>query len=93
MSRNDQILIKKHEGKFYVFSVMAESWKVDGETNPLKLTRAIASFPTREEALVFAHDLDVQDSDGGTEYGVHEERLCKDGAEVTIKTSPQYRND
>ena len=31
MSANDQILIKKHKGKWYVFNVMAESWSKDNE--------------------------------------------------------------
>lgn len=81
MSRNDQILIKKHKGKYYVFDVMAESW---GETNTLYTKDAIGVFKTREEALVFAQDHNNKDEWGGTEYGVWENYLAKDGAKVKI---------
>lgn len=81
MSRNDQILIKKHKGKYYVFDVMAESWS---NTNTLSTKDAIGVFKTREEALTFAHDYNNKDEWGGTEYGVWENVLAKDGAEVKI---------
>jgi len=81
MSRNDQILVKKYKGKYYVFSVMAESWS---ETNTLNISAAEGVFKTREEALIFAHDYDNKDEWGGSEYGVVEERLSKDGAKVKI---------
>lgn len=81
MSRNDQVLVKKYKGKYYVFSIMAESWS---KTNPLSVKEAKGVFNTREKALVFAHDLDNKDDWGGSEYGVHEEYLSKDGAKVKI---------
>lgn len=78
MSKNDQILVKKHKGKYYVFNVMAESWS---ERNNLYTKDALGVFKTREEALAFAHDYNNK---GETEYGVWEEYLAKDGAKVRI---------
>lgn len=91
MSRNDQLLVKEHKGKFYVFDVMAESWgEFDDEkgltsnTNHLSLNEAKGEFDTREAAHEFAHKLDAADDWGGSEYGVIDEVLCKDGAPVEI---------
>ena len=81
MSRNDQILIKKYKGEYYVFDVMAESWS---KTNPLRTEEALGVFKTRKEALIFAHNHDNKDKWGGSEYGVVEEKLSKDGANVKI---------
>ena len=81
MSRNDQILVKKYKGKYYVFSVMAESWS---KTNTLNIKEAIGVFDTREKAIISAHNADNKDEYGGSEYGVREERLYKDDAEVKI---------
>ena len=81
MSRNDQVLVKKYKGKYYVFDVMAESWS---ETNPISIKEAKGVFNTREEALVFAHDYNNKDEWGGLEYGVVEESLAKDGADVNV---------
>jgi hypothetical protein len=85
MSRNDQILVKKHGGKFYVFDVMAESWvDQDQNINGLNLKEAKGSFDTREEAHKFAHKLETEDDFYGSEYGVVDEVLYKDGAPVAI---------
>lgn len=92
MSRNDQLLVKEHNSKFYVFDVMAESWgewddennKPKSSLNHLSLKEAKGTFDTREEAHKFAHKLDSEDEWGGSEYGVQDERIYKDGAEVEI---------
>lgn len=87
MSRNDQLLVKEHRGKFYVFDVMAETWCDDMEcksVNHLPIKEASGPFNTREEAHKFAHKLDAEDAWGGSEYGVVDEVLYKDGAKVTI---------
>lgn len=92
MSRNDQLLVKEHNSKFYVFDVMAESWgefdderqRPIGNKNHLSTQEAKGVFNTREEAHRFAHKLDEEDDWGGSEYGVVDEVLCKDGAEVII---------
>ena len=81
MSRNDQILVKKYKGKYYVFDVMAESWS---KTNPLSISEAKGVFDTRTQAIMFGHELDSKDEWGGSEYGVREERLYKDDAKVKI---------
>lgn len=93
MSRNDQLLVKEHNGKFYVFDVMAESWgewddigKVPvGDANKLSILEAKGVFDTREEAHKFAHKLDAEDEWFGSEYGVVDEVLYKDGADVIIE--------
>jgi len=96
MSRNDQILVKEHEGRFYVFDVMAESWGetrydemmrtwvVVSNTNYLSLSDTKGSFPTREAAHKFARHYESLDDWGGSEYGVVDEVLFKDGAPVVI---------
>lgn len=84
MSRNDQMLVKKYKGKYYVFNVMAESWS---KTNTLKIKDAFGIFDTREEAIMSAHDYDAKDDMGGSEYGVREERLYKDDAKVKLVKS------
>lgn len=96
MSRNDQLLVKEHQGKFYVFSVMAESWgetddnfKLISDDNKLPLSKALGGFNTREEAHSFAHKVDQKDEWGGSEYGVVDEVLYKDGAEVVIVHEPR----
>ena len=81
MSRNDQILVKKYKGKFYVFDVMAESWS---KTNTLNIKEALGVFDTREKAIMFGHDYDAKDDWGGSEYGVREELLYKDDAKVKL---------
>ena len=92
MSRNDQLLVKEYEGKFYVFDVMAESWgewdeknnKPLSNDNKLSVKEAEGVFDTREEAHKFAHKLDAEDEWFGSEYGVVDEVLYKDGAPVII---------
>ncbi len=91
MSRNDQLLVKEHKGKFYVFDVMAESWgewsednKIISNKNKLHINQAKGIFDTREEAHKFAHKLDAKDEWFGSEYGVVDEVLYKDGASVEI---------
>lgn len=92
MSANNQLLVKEYNNRFYVFDVMAESWgrwPVPPETevqdvNELSIKRAKGVFDTREEAHKFAHKLDDEDEYLGSEYGVVDETLYKDGADVTI---------
>lgn len=79
MSANDQMLIKKYKGKYYVFHVMAESWS---KTNPLNLSSVKKSFVSFKKACRWA--LEYTHKDGSlTEYGVSH-RLVKDGANVKI---------
>ena len=75
MSANNQILLKKYKGKWYVFNVMAESWS---KTNRLNVKEAIKSFYLKTVALKFAMNIAFD-----TEYGVGEV-LIKDGARVKI---------
>jgi hypothetical protein len=75
MSANNQILIKKHNDKYLVFEVMAESWD---DVNYLKSDEAIASTDSLDEAINFSYKFD------DTEYGVLMDWLAKDGAEVII---------
>lgn len=92
MSRNDQLLVKEYKDKFYVFDVMAESWCdydeddniLETSHNYLRLSEAKGSFYTREEAHEFARKYDQEDEYLGSEYGVVDEVLRKDGASVTI---------
>jgi len=99
MSRNDQILVKEHNGKFYVFDVMAESWgewdedlnkPIISDKNKLSVKEAKGVFDTREEAVMFGHKLDEEDDWGGSEYGVVNETLYKDGAPVEIVEEISY---
>jgi len=77
MSANNQVLVKEYGGKYFVFdNVMAESW---GDGNELYIEYADGPFDTKDDAILHGHKIDE------TEYGVIEEILCKDGAEVTIK--------
>ena len=90
MSINNQILVKEHRGKFYVFDVMAEGWgeweddKLISETNYLPLKSALGSFKTRKEAHEFAHHYDSKQY-LSAEYGVVDEVLAKDGEAVVVK--------
>jgi len=89
MSKNNQLLVKEHKGKFYVFEVMAESWIDEGQqVNRLELKEAKNTFDTRKEAHYFAHKLDTDDEWGGSEYGVVDEVLYKDDAPVQIVDAP-----
>ena len=90
MSSNNQVLVKEHKGRWYVFNnITAESWCDEhGEhENELSLSEATKSFETEKEALDFAHEIDNQfDDDWGmpnSEYGVHY-KLAKDGTDVKI---------
>lgn len=89
MSANNQILIKEHNGKWYVFNnIMAESWynpDTDKE-NELSIKSADGVFDTKEEAYDFAKELDMIIDDYGyenTEYGIGE-KLIKDGGDVKL---------
>lgn len=101
MSRNDQLLVKEHNGKFYVFDVMAESWgelneqtdRLISHTNHLSLKEAKGEFDTRDEAHKFAHKVDSEDEWGGSEYGVVDEVLYKDGAPVVIVEASQEEQE
>ena len=90
MSANNQILVKEHKGKFYVFdNVMAESWgdEEGNHKNELHLKRAKGIFDNRDDAYEFGLDLEKKsyEEDGiPTEYGVQFNRLCKDDAEVIL---------
>lgn len=79
MSANDQMLIKKFKGKFYVFNVMAESWS---KTNPLKLSLSKKSFDTFEDAYKFSIKW-TWDDGFSPEYDPSI-RLVKDGSDVKI---------
>jgi len=86
MSRNDQLLVKEYKGKFYVFDVMAESWGgfKDQPINHLDVSEAIGVADTRADAHRLAYKYDLEDEMGGSEYGVVDDLLYKDGADVTI---------
>ena len=79
MSANNQMLIKKHKGEYYVFEVMAESWS---KINPLPIKSALKSFKTLGEAYKFANRY-TDDLGFFTEYGVSN-RLIKDGANIRL---------
>jgi hypothetical protein len=79
MSANNQTLIKKHKGKYLVFSnVNAESWD---EVNILPKAQGL-ECDTFEDAYEQAEAIEQDDY---TEYGIHRDRLFKDGAEVVIE--------
>ena len=84
MSANNQILVKEHKDKWYVFdNVNAESW--NEKENVLYSTEAKGVFDSREKALVFAHDFENNmEWPDEAEYGVVENVLAKDGSGVTI---------
>lgn len=82
MSANNQILIKKHKGKYYVFDdVKAESWS---KKNEISTNKAIGIFETEQEAIDKAakimYGLELQEE---REYGI-QFLLAKDNADVTI---------
>jgi len=88
MSANNQILVKEHKGKWYVFNnVTAESWcdENGGHENEISKKDATKIFETEQEALNFAFLLDNSFDEWGpnSEYGVHY-KLAKDGADVKI---------
>lgn len=84
MSSNNQILVKKHKGYWYVFDdIMAESWS---EKNELSLGSADGRFTTKENAIKFAETLKLDRYYPDIiEYGVVVGKLIKDDASVTIK--------
>lgn len=90
MSANNQILIKEHKGKWYIFTnVMAESWcDENGEhKNELHLSKASAICDTRDEAYEKALELEKKFAEEyffGHEYGVQFRYLYKDGEEVKL---------
>jgi hypothetical protein len=91
MSANNQTLVTKYKGKWYVFgNVTAESWcgwdekadnPLDKPDNSLFVSQADSVHDNYADALVAAHKLDEEE---WTEYGVHS-TLAKDGAKVRIK--------
>jgi len=84
MSSNNQILIKKHGDKYYVFdNVMAESWS---KKNILRRTEAVGVYKTKLSALNRAEHIQREAIDDGypIEYGIQFEELTKDGASVKI---------
>jgi len=82
MSANNQILIKKFRGRFYVFDIMAESWS---DENELAIKNADAVCDTEEEAYHKAKELEAKSGqfEEGTEYGIGT-KLIKDGADVKL---------
>jgi len=81
MSANNQILIKEHKGRFYVFDdINAESWD---EVNTLSIKEAVGVFDNRDDAYNCAVQIE-RESRHEIEYGVQFNRLCKDDAEVKI---------
>lgn len=87
MSKNNQYLVKEYQGRFYVFDVMAESWGGYDEMpdNTLEVAEAKGVFDTRDKAHKFAHKLDSEGEYSSSEYGVVDEVLYKNGAEVFIR--------
>ena len=84
MSANNQILVKEHKGKWYVFdNVTAESWS---KKNALYRTEAVGCYWERDAALDRAEKLLDEAIDDGypVEYGIQFEKLAKDGADVKI---------
>lgn len=84
MSANNQTLLKKHKGKWYVFSnIQAESW---AKENVLFRGEADYVLDTAEEAIEKANEVNQKTYDYGyeIEYGVSNV-LIKDGADVIIK--------
>ena len=84
MSANNQTLLKKHKGKWYVFSdIQAESW---AKENVLFRGEADYIFDSVEEAIEKANEVNQEIDDYGhnIEYGVSNV-LIKDGADVIIK--------
>lgn len=80
MSSNNQILIKKYKGKWYVFeNIMAESWS---KTNRLSVLLAKKKFRSPMKALEYACDIYEPD----IEYWIVYDILAKDWAKVTIYT-------
>ncbi len=69
------MLIKKHNDKYLIFEVMAESWD---DLNKVNIKQSEGCFDTLEEAIHFAREIDE------TEYGVLIDILAKDGAGVVI---------
>jgi hypothetical protein len=74
MSANNQTLVRKYKGKWYVFlNIMAESWN---KTNNLSIKEADFSG-TQEEAQRYAFQNSI------TEYGIAD-HLIKDGNKVKL---------
>ena len=84
MSQNNQVLIKKHKGNWYVWNnVMAESWSEDNEIS----LKSAKGFDTKGEALEYAFEIDKKINEIGlpnSEYGVQVDELAKDKASVKI---------
>ena len=89
MSANNQTLIKKHEGQWYVFAdISAESWG-NLETmkkNTLSIKHADGVYNSPIEAYRAALEIDNKQGqfEEGTEYGVRFNTLCKDDAEIIL---------
>ncbi len=83
MSANNQLLIKKYKGKWYLFNCMAESWSYKGKDNVLFTNEAIGVYKTKSKALNKAVKI-LKSGIPIIEYGVWEDVLAKDGAGVKI---------
>ena len=85
MSSNNETLVKKFKGKYYVYeNIMAESW---AKKNILLIKNAKKVFNDKDSALTYALKLDKKTGEfqEGTEYSVQFDTLCKDGSEVILK--------
>ncbi len=79
MSANNQTLVKRHEGKYLVFSnINAESWD---EVNVLDKEHA-TEYENLIDALECAREIEMEDP---TEYGIQFDKLIKDQSDVIIK--------
>lgn len=91
MSANNQTLIQKYRGKYYVLpDIQAESWisydEKKGTFNEKRINE-LSLGPARgykifHEAYKAAERVE---RNYPTEYGIQVNRLCKDGAKVRIK--------
>jgi hypothetical protein len=82
MSANNQILIKKHNSKWYVFDdVMAEGWSAKNE---ISKKSAVGIYDTEQEAINKASEIMYGlEWPEEREYGI-QFNLYKDGADVKI---------
>lgn len=78
MSANNQVVLKEHKGKWYVWdNIMAETWE-EGTSVTLH-TQGAEEFTNLVDASVRANELSYD-----TEYGVGD-HLIKDCTEIIVK--------
>jgi len=84
MSANNQVLVKYHKDKWYVFdNVNAESWS---EKNELEISDADGVFESNDYKVAPKEAIDLAfklQRENPTEYGLAT-LLIKDGADVTL---------